>query len=109
MSPRRSLLAAGSLTGLVIIAVLVVGARLGAFGLSQPESVVLTADGADTAQDRLTPADPRPRSHWDDDKDDEVDDDDYETDDDDERPPSLTGADGRSGSRSPGRARHDDD
>jgi hypothetical protein len=111
MSPRRSLLAAGGLTGLVIIAVLIVGARQGAFGLSEPEAVALTADGTGTAEAVPAAGDVLQRLRWDDDdNDDEEEEDDPEgEDDDDDRPARRAGADGRSGDRTPGRARRDAD
>lgn len=106
MSPTRSLLAAGGLTGLVIVAVLAVGARQGAFRLSSPDEVVLTADGAVAAQDAPSSVDPVERSRWDDEED-EDDDDDH--DDDNRRSSRLASAESRSGSRASDRARHDDD
>jgi hypothetical protein len=85
MSPKRSLIVAGGLTALVIVAVLLVGARQGAFGLgSQQETVLLPADGAAMAPDALTSAEPVQRTHRDDDDEDDDDDRDEEEDEEDD-------------------------
>jgi hypothetical protein len=109
MSPTRSLLAAGGLTALVVVAVLMVGARQGAFGLgAEPEAALLPVDGAGLAQDTISAADPVQRSHQDDDDEDGEDDDDDE-DEDDDRSTRLGRTERRSGGDTAGRVRHDDD
>jgi len=104
MSPARSFLAAGGLTALVILAVLVVGVKQGAFGLGpDPAAVALQSEVPAPAQATLAPTQAGDRiqaSRHDDD-----DDEDHNRD---ERP-SRDGTGGsRAGSRAASRA-HDDD
>jgi hypothetical protein len=79
MSPVRSLLGAGSLTALVLAAVLVVGAHHGAFGLhaGSPSAAATTGARAGTQDPPVTvpagrqgrPSDRDDRQEWDDEHD----------------------------------------
>ena len=110
MSPTRSLVAAGGLTALVLVAVLAVGIRQGAFGLSADQAAVaLPTESIAPTQVMTAPAaatDSGQAAYWDDDDDDE---DDVDGEDDDDRPSRL-GTDGeRSSGRATSRADRDDD
>lgn len=78
MSRTQSLLVAGGLTAVVLVAVLIVRARHGAFGLgTAPAAVALPADAPANALDVMSPVPldvgDQPGRH-DDDEDDEADD-----------------------------------
>jgi hypothetical protein len=75
MSRTQSLLAAGGLTAVVLVAVLIVGARHGAFGLgTAPAAVALPAVAPANALDVMSPepldAGDQPERHNDDEADD---------------------------------------